>query len=86
MHRNHAAGGLGLHHQPIHDFSVLEEVISTVTARSEEARASRKRLEELERSVDEQTAQLQDADLRDPLTGLPTRTIFRNCLPGRQKE
>jgi len=91
MHRNHAAGGLGLHHQTIHDFSVLEEVISTVTARSEEARASRKRLEELERSVDEQTAQLQDADLRDPLTGLPTRNhlqelftraVKKNDFPG----
>ena len=77
--------------KPIHDFSVLEDVISTVTARSEEARASRKRLEELERSVDEQTAQLQDADLRDPLTGLPTRNhlqelftraVKKNDFPG----
>jgi len=66
--------------KPIHDFSVLEQTIKTVTARSDEAQAARKRIEALERSVDTHTAQLQDIGLRDPLTGLPTRKYLQKLF------
>ena len=66
--------------KPIHDFSLLERTINTVTTRADEAKAARKRLEELERTVDEHAAQLQDAGLRDPLTGLPTRKYLHEIF------
>lgn len=66
--------------KPIHDFSVLERTINTVTSRSDEMQATRKRVQELERTADEHAAQLQDVGLRDPLTGLPTRKYLHEIF------
>jgi diguanylate cyclase (GGDEF)-like protein len=66
--------------KPIHDFAVLEQVITKVAARSKEAQAVHKRVKELERSVDEHTAQLQDIGLRDPLTGLPSKKYLQELF------
>ena len=66
--------------KPIHDFAVLEQIINTVTTRSDELQATRKRVQELERTADEHAAQLQDVGLRDPLTGLPTRKYLHEIF------
>ncbi|MCE1225675.1 MAG: EAL domain-containing protein [Geobacteraceae bacterium] len=66
--------------KPIHDFSVLERTINTVTTRADEVQAARKRMQELERTADEHAAQLQGVGLRDSLTGLPTRKYLHEIF------
>lgn len=66
--------------KPIHDFSVLEQVINKANERVAEIQTHRQQQAALEQAVADHARQLQQLGSLDPLTGLPMRQQLREIF------